>query len=64
MKEFLIVDSNSNMILGSESSRDRALESINSILLKSNLELADILIYEATPLMWNPHKKKVYANYQ
>lgn len=64
MKEFLIVNANTNQILGNENSRDKALDFVNAILLKSDLERVDIVVYEATPLMWNPHRKKVYANYQ
>ncbi len=64
MKEFLIVNANTNQILGNENSRDKALDFVNAILLKSDLERVDIVVYEATPLMWNPHMKKVYANYQ
>ena len=64
VKEFLIVNTNTNQILGNEKTRDEALDFVNAILLKYKLERVDILVYEASPLMWNPHKKKVYANYQ
>ena len=64
MKEFLIVNANTNQILGNENSRDKALDFVNAILLKSDIERVDIVVYDATPLMWNPPRKKVYANYQ